>query len=404
MTTTNSTDQNITPDKSSAKQAKQILQLLKNWEKLREKVKQSTQNENIQNLYKKFQMLEWKNRVWTIIIAIAVLLFFLGPYSLLFHESNTLLAESEKRGYTLAQLLAASNQNAMSQDKTVLYSINSVQQELGVKNAWITDTSGMILSPVERFGKTLSKNEIFSSPSGCEKRQQGYDYTFVCPITKWLETESGFQTQVMGYAYLVYSSQDSLNFLSNRSVELFKYFIWFSLFFLSLGYVIIKITQIDLTNVKFDLRSVNRGATTNFAIPENFSDLQELALEIQELQKNQSSPGIQGASHVSSETLFSQFENILNEPFLIIDPYKAVAYTSNKTKNLYEISENTHILRAFQKTKINDSLLKAFSNFIDSNENSTTQKIDGEKEIQLSRFSSDGSEHFIVIFKEGTPA
>src|SRR3989338_7884718 len=140
----------------------------------------------------KFQNLDWSERVIVLIGVAGLLLFIFGPYSLLYRKTHLISYEAHKRGEALVHLLAAGNQAAFAANESVLYSVDAVSRERGVNDAVVTDLEGIILSPLERFGKTLDKVKNGVSTKGLTTDQKGLDFEFFYPIFKWVEKDHVF--------------------------------------------------------------------------------------------------------------------------------------------------------------------------------------------------------------------
>jgi len=351
-------------------------------------------------LRQKFENLDWKGKMIVLISAAALFVFLIAPYSLLFRESGTLIAESEKRGQSLIQLLANSNQVAFSEDMSVFYSTTSVIHELGVKDAWITDTEGNILAPAERFGKSMTKNKIKGSSQGCTRWNLGLDYEFACPIFKWVEKDAGFQKQIVGYAYMDYTVAASLNFLTHRGFQIFKYITWFLACFGVLAYGLIMLIKKPLLDFKFELRAFARGSKKDFIPPKNFPELTDLANEIREVIQSQKSVMPQ-----STHTGTTNWRNILTSlhPFLAknvlyIDGEKNVSYASPELTSRFQITEGSHLIRALQNFTGYDDLMDFLSRVMESPQHSVVETIPDIGSIGVVPHTQNGITDYLLFF------
>ncbi len=351
-------------------------------------------------LRKKFNSLEWKEKIILIFGGLAFVMFLTTPYALLFRESKTLTAETEKRGGSLALLLAASNQVALSENRSILYSTSSVASELGVKDAWIVDKDNNIVAPAERYGKTFVGNKAKANPESCTRWTSGLDYQFACPIFKWVEVDAGFKKQIMAYAYIDYTAAATLNFRSYRGFELFKFLTWFVIIFGILGYAAIKIVQKPLLDLKFDLRAFSRGASPHFPEPQHFAELKDLALEIKDC-LNSKTPVI-ATSAVSADVreFVATLDPFLDRNMLYINSEKIVTYANPALKQKFQIEENTHILRAFGSNAVSDAIIRFLSQAMETAEQTVTETIPGVGTIQILPFQGNGKNSYFLFFEK----
>lgn len=348
----------------------------------------------------KFQTLEWNERVAILIGICALAIFVIGPYALLYRNTKTILLESEKRGETLTRLLAASNQAAFTQKLEVLYSTSAVKHQLGVLDAMVMDPSGTILAPVERFGRTFKKIASQVNPQSCTRSVSDSHYEFICPIFKWVETESGFIKKTMGYAYLDYTSDDSLNIAGSRAFQIIKYIIVFLIFFALLAYAIISLTRKALLDFKFNIRAHTRGTTPHLTHPKHFKELNSIAEEIEEYGKH--SPHHQPTQEKSQTSFMEILQKIklfsLQE-MLVLSSDKQLVYVTDSLKETLKLKAEQHILRAVQDSPYGDRLLDFFSRLVDSSEEVSDFTLDGVGAFRGMKMSIDGQNHYVVQLK-----
>jgi hypothetical protein len=177
-------------------------------------------------------MNKWDKKFIIMLIALGIIAFFIGPIRFLFVDTTQLQAESLDRAGSLVRLLAASNQEAFSQEQEVLYTTDAVRGELGVEEAFITDNQGMVLAPAEYFGMQAQKIKDFRNfyleKAGDNLR--AYDlgknhYFLTYPIFNSLETYRGIQEIKKGVAYISYNTSASLNRVHVRYLEAIRFLV-----------------------------------------------------------------------------------------------------------------------------------------------------------------------------------
>lgn len=193
---------------------------------------------NVQPLIKRWHSLDngtWEKKMLTLLIALGVFVLFAGPISLLSRDSLQLQTESLDRGRALVKLLAASNQQAFIQEQEVLYSIDSVKSEAGVRGAYVADDDGIIVSPVNLFGKEVGdvKNfkQVYFTGSGNELKVYEIGsgkYFLTYPIFVSEESAKGIENVKKGVACLHYDARASLNRVSHRIIEILRFMILLS--------------------------------------------------------------------------------------------------------------------------------------------------------------------------------
>lgn len=345
----------------------------------------------------KFNTLEWKEKIILCMCACGLFLFFVGPCLLLYRESQTLIAETEKRGENLARLLAASNQVALTENKAFFFSTTFVINELGVQDAWVVDLQKNVMAPSERFGQTLDNMSVAANPQGCSRWSSGLHYQFACPIYKWVEANNGFQKQVLGYAYVDYTAAAALNAVSYRKFEFFKYGTWFVLCFGFLGYFVIQLTTKPILDFKFGLRAFARGASQEFPEPTYFSELKDLSLEVREFAG--AKPAVVHAQSTASDTdVFALVSPYLKENMVYIDSDKRVSFVSDALKKKLGIDDNQHLLRAFQNSPFSEHIVNFIAKAMDANTTSMTETVDGLGAVELRTFTQKNKNHYFMLF------
>lgn len=181
---------------------------------------------------KHFEELEWNVKLLYLLGLTGIIILFIGPLNFIFRSSLQLQTESLDRGRTLVRLLAASNQEAFSENQEVLYSTEAVRGEVGVVGAFISDASGMILAPADNFGGQVQKTKDFderyltqSSDSLKVYDAGGGVFFLTYPILNSEETYKGLEDIKKGIAYIKYDTNFSLNRLESKTVAVMKFII-----------------------------------------------------------------------------------------------------------------------------------------------------------------------------------
>lgn len=153
--------------------------------------------------------LAWRTKLVATIVASFGLLFLLGPLGLTSQFSEQLRSESLERGMALVELLAASNAAAFKDQQDVLFSTSSVNGQSGVKAAYLSDADGMIVAPVDLYGRRvdavlgLSTNIHERAGEGLRVyRVKGGEYLLTHPVVNYAEEKGAFERLVNGVAYV----------------------------------------------------------------------------------------------------------------------------------------------------------------------------------------------------------
>lgn len=317
----------------------------------------------------RFQALELTERVAILIGVAGLLLFILGPFALLYRKTNLITYEATQRGETLVHLLAAQNQAAFNDQESVLYNVDFVAQERGVKDAVVTDLQGVILFPVARFGKSLDSIKDFGSPKECTRRKKGRELELACPIFKWVEKEKGFVKEPMGMAYLNYSAHESLDLMGPRAFHVFYLLVIFAAVLATVIYLVLTLLQKPIEDLRYNLLAYRRGGTDTLVPPQHFKVLEDLTAEITAALKEQ------GGTHADS-TPVSGDENALIEiarqtalasqkETILIDADKKLIFASDRIREEAKLEVGPHVLKAVKSSPYVNELVEFFSHLLE---------------------------------------
>lgn len=347
---------------STGKKLKERIESHPKYQKLLEKIKN---HPRVLWAVDKFQNLDWSERIIVLIGTAGLLLFILGPYSLLYRKTNLISYEAVKRGEALVHLLAASNQAAFTSHESVLYSVDSVARELGVNDAVVTDLDGVILSPLERFGQTLDKVKKDISTNGLTTHRDGLNYEFFYPIFKWVEKDQGFVKEPVGMAYLDYSAHESLDMMGSRAFHVFYLLVIFATVLGVVGYLIVEITNKPLQDLRYNILAFHRGGTDTLPLPEHFKALRDLTEEMVSALKvrgsDNPSPSALGTDESSLIEMVRQTALASQKEALLIDADKKLIFASDRIQEETKVEIDQHILRAVKSSPYVNELIDFFS-------------------------------------------
>jgi hypothetical protein len=162
---------------------------------------------------KRADRLAWRVKLIAVLGLAFLVLFLAGPVGIASHFSERLRAESLERGMALVEMLAATNAQAFKDQQDVLFSTASVSAQAGVQGAYVSDADGMIVAPVELYGKRVDAiagmNASLHERAGeglRVYRMKGGDYVLTYPVVNYVEQAGGFDRLVNGVAYLRYDA------------------------------------------------------------------------------------------------------------------------------------------------------------------------------------------------------
>lgn len=110
-----------------------------------------------------FEALSLQHQIILLLSTATLIAVFIGPCTEF--KSSRKLAEDEalSRGMAIARLLAAENKSALIAGRDVLFNIDVVAGERGVKEAFLTDSTGLIVAPASRFHEDARKDDLIRS-------------------------------------------------------------------------------------------------------------------------------------------------------------------------------------------------------------------------------------------------
>lgn len=128
----------------------------------------------------RFIALELRWQIALVIIAASFLCFIFGPLYISFSARSLLNVNGLKRAETLARLASASNSVALSKGQEALYDLGPINNEGFIKDAYLTDATGLIVSPPSRFHEDARKDKVVVSAiknaeTVMSKKMIGYD-------------------------------------------------------------------------------------------------------------------------------------------------------------------------------------------------------------------------------------
>lgn len=110
-------------------------------------------------LKEKFHALKWDRQVVLCIGASVIVAILIGPFGSFYSNRNMMEEEALARGRAIANELAAANAQAIISGKDTLFNVEQVSGERGVREAFVTDASGLIVAPASRFHEDARKDE-----------------------------------------------------------------------------------------------------------------------------------------------------------------------------------------------------------------------------------------------------
>ncbi len=107
----------------------------------------------------KLETLNWNWQIALCIGASVIVAILIGPFGSFYSNRNMMEEEALGRGRAIANELAAANALAIVSGKDTLFNIEQVSGERGVREAFVTDSSGLIVAPASRFHEDARKDE-----------------------------------------------------------------------------------------------------------------------------------------------------------------------------------------------------------------------------------------------------
>ncbi len=347
----------------------------------------------------RIERLEWKTKVLALIVAFAALMFIVGPVQFLFRDTVQLQAESLDRGRALVRLLAASNQEAFSQNQEVLYSTDAVRGEVGVLDAYVTDADGAIVSPAEYFGKRASDIEELSGASGTTlgadiavRNRGGGSYILEYPIRVMTETYKGLKAVTKGRAFVLFDARSGLNRMGYQFLEAIK----FSLLLVLVAWgAFALLKRWTLTPIRYAAEGVPEhedGIAAGGHI--TFSELKPL-LE----SKGRDAPKARRKTMKQPATaaagLRERLSSLVQEPMIILNGKKEIAMTQAAMQKLLgcTLAEGEHLLEALSESPYFGDVMQLVVDVEEGNKDCSRRSADGSLAFSGTSVVSEGERY-----------
>jgi len=132
----------------------------------------------------RFERLEWRYQLAFIVGAFLLVTFVSSVLVMYLSGRKALKTEALNKGISFVQLLAATNALPAKLSEDTEYSIGDAEKMSGVKRAFVTNLSGLISAPPERFHEDARSDEVVKKTLGGEAivLEQGDIYRLSSPI------------------------------------------------------------------------------------------------------------------------------------------------------------------------------------------------------------------------------
>lgn len=363
--------------------------------------------EYVKKYFKKFESLEWNMKILLLLGAIGLIVFILGPIHYMFGDTVKLQTESLDRGRTLVKLLAASNQEAFSENQEVLYSTDVVKSEAGVVGAYISDADGMILSPVDFFGRPISDlknlNSVYLEKSGDDLRVYNLKdgvYFLTYPIFNTEETYKGINKIKKGVAYLRYDTKASLNSGGYRYFGIIKFVLFMFLVMWGAYYLLKRWTLLPISKATELCEEGNANGLTENIAGIKFSEVAGLAKAALKISGQKNISFATQNKTVTGAEILSRIQSFSANDYIVLDSQKMIVSVQGDVEKKFgcTLKAGDHILDSMSDYPHIEELMNIIVEA--ERDGKTSRQVSLKDYVLKGSFIEEGNDNFFVISAE----
>lgn len=229
----------------------------------------------------RFPRMAWRTKFVLMLTLVLIFLVIVITVPLLTIQEKTTVNMSLERGKAFANALAARNSYAIINNQQLLLDSEFIKKEHGVKDAFLLDAQGRVLSPVSRSGEIVSQIEgISKNTTQIKIHEEGVtasgDYNMVIPI-------KNDNAQTVGLAWITYTPAGLSDSATNIALVIMLVIFLAVIGGVALVWGATNITVKPLMALQEATELVVRGDATQVDVLAGFAEVNALAHSINRL-------------------------------------------------------------------------------------------------------------------------